>query len=490
MVGPGINLATTKDGEMYNKLQRPSQTYLASTAPPLPPTKPLAASLSPSTTTKRKRECLDTSLGHKRSRLEERKAGMDVNRILRGKDCGMQTTLPSLDDEEHSSDDSTCEAMAYLRSVRSQASAIPHLLVGNIPHSDTHDAGRERNVLFQDGTWIAVDGHGMSSRDDFSSEDETDTPDPQDRYYQLLVRRFHSLRTSFEATKEKKDVKIAKTISAVGNEPFLPRTERAWTKTIHQTSPKLEQVLHLDESAIYNGLQCSARSLDSAMSISAIHSCWIWSLLASVGDVGTMTHEKTGRIRDIGQKIGLMGVRLRKTSIRSETPDAEVSTRQSEGEEEDTDTNCSDAEMSISEDEDTVQASVEPSELDRARERLLTQLGDRLVHSRLPPSGRQSKARQGNAAQCATENDNVSTAVVSEPVPAASNSIPVQVEGKIQGIEDEQALSYGSKAQCASELKLPTNEIDLNTRVTIDMVLTIVAEEFGQRDLLTYRQRW
>jgi hypothetical protein len=31
---------------------------------------------------------------------------------------------------------------------------------------------------------------------------------------------------------------------------------------------------------------------------------------------------------------------------------------------------------------------------------------------------------------------------------------------------------------------------DINTKVTIDMILTIVAECFGQRDLLKYRGRW
>ena len=35
-----------------------------------------------------------------------------------------------------------------------------------------------------------------------------------------------------------------------------------------------------------------------------------------------------------------------------------------------------------------------------------------------------------------------------------------------------------------------TNPVDLNTRVTLDMILTVVAECYGQRDLLRYREVW
>jgi hypothetical protein len=33
-------------------------------------------------------------------------------------------------------------------------------------------------------------------------------------------------------------------------------------------------------------------------------------------------------------------------------------------------------------------------------------------------------------------------------------------------------------------------EVDLNTRVTIDMILTVVGECYGQRDLLRFRETW
>jgi hypothetical protein len=125
MAGPGVNLATTKDGEAYNKLQRPPQHYLTSTAPPLPPTVARSAAASPVPPFKRKRDSAYPTPSQKRSRVEQEK-GQGPNSLLvaagrervRDAASGMQIMLPGVDDEGHSSDGSTCDAIAYLRDVR------------------------------------------------------------------------------------------------------------------------------------------------------------------------------------------------------------------------------------------------------------------------------------------------------------------------------------------------------------------------------------
>jgi len=116
MATSGVNLAVTKDGETYNKLQRPSD-YLASTQSILPP----LATVSSSTVTnsKRKRDQNDES-GNKRLRNDRNT--QNCKGRLRApqtyQEHGIQTVLPGLDGEEQLSDESTSEALAYLRSVR------------------------------------------------------------------------------------------------------------------------------------------------------------------------------------------------------------------------------------------------------------------------------------------------------------------------------------------------------------------------------------
>lgn len=103
MADAGVNLAITRDGGTYNKLQRPDNYLMGATAqlPPLP------ALNAPQNSSKRKRD-QEVAPDIKRARNENKKNEEDL---------GMRTMLPSLDDEEHS-DDATNEALAYLRSVR------------------------------------------------------------------------------------------------------------------------------------------------------------------------------------------------------------------------------------------------------------------------------------------------------------------------------------------------------------------------------------
>ena len=366
------------------------------------------------------------------------------------------------------------------------------MLVGSTARRHSDDTGNGRDILFREGTWIAVEKHDLYSRHDHDLEDDSDALLPQDRYYQLLLRRFHYLRTTFETARENSSVNMARITSAAADAPFLPRTERAWNDTINRASPHLKHILLLDETAIYNGLQSFATSFETLTMISTRSSSWIWSLLASVGDVGTMSHEKIGRIRDLGQKAGLMGIRLRDAG--DSCSDANGGTRPAEREAvgADSDTSSSGVEMSISGDEEMIHTSAETSDRDRARARLLNQLGDRLIHAHVPPSKRPSKLRQRQAAHHTMDNGESQLAVLSEQGPAhidpKSNS--AQDEVQRQGQEREQPLKSSSNADGGVDGRYAADVTDLNTRVTIDMVLTIVTECFGQKDLLTYRQRW
>jgi hypothetical protein len=124
-MGPGVNLATTKDGGTYNKLQRPLDYLMSPTAPP-PPPPPKNTPLADTTcASKRKLEHANfaptskrTRTGEDSTRVRSLQSGIASKEQSRVLDCGMKTTLPGLDDERYSSDEETSEALAYLRNVR------------------------------------------------------------------------------------------------------------------------------------------------------------------------------------------------------------------------------------------------------------------------------------------------------------------------------------------------------------------------------------
>ncbi|KAH8698069.1 hypothetical protein GQ44DRAFT_779267 [Phaeosphaeriaceae sp. PMI808] len=525
MTGRGINLAVTKDGGAYNKLQRPHNYLSSATNPPLAPKNIPRTEALPA---KRKHEHTAAISIYKRHKLEQ--------------EPGMRPVL-GCDIEGHSSDGSIDEALTYLRDVRSQASNIPHLLVGSTTHGHDNTIDTQ-TVFFREGTCIALNDQRVASHSDDTFREEAYDSSPQDRLYELLLKRFHNLRTKIVSACDKTHAHPAGTDSTTTNIYTGLNFERDWPSIIDTTYPELHQLLQLDEKTVYKGLQYCTNRIAQVASISPYTSCWIWSLLALVGDVGTLNNQKISHIRDLGRKAGLLGARLRKTRAECQClgedrreavrktantstdyskagnicSDQDIKSNQTQtaahsvmstdyskagnicGDQDiksnqiqtavqsvvaqDNATNASlslgdvsgsDTEMSMSGDEDQAHHSAEVSQVERARARLLLQLGDRLVRPQLPPPRRrlepiEGAERQSNRAM----RDQDSRPKVSRDEPdghcSSGCSSTTSNHGRCEGWEEEPST--------------------LNTRVTIEMVLTIVAESFGQRDLLRYRRHW
>lgn len=116
MAGPRVNLAVTKDGETYNKLQRPGDFLEKSAAlVPMNERKREHTTASPASCNKRsKTQHLDSIANSSQSSSDKHqyRSACPIS------ECGMRMTLPIDEVDEEYSDDSTGEALAYLRSVR------------------------------------------------------------------------------------------------------------------------------------------------------------------------------------------------------------------------------------------------------------------------------------------------------------------------------------------------------------------------------------
>ena len=134
MSRPGVNLAVTSDGGAYNKLRRPDDLVAGLTSQALNEEGSVPAMPSAANSYKRKIGAADITDSdsdgepeRKRSKEERvfeashataKPIAADPRRVKRPvRDCGMQSMFPGLDEEE-SSDETTMEALAYLRSVR------------------------------------------------------------------------------------------------------------------------------------------------------------------------------------------------------------------------------------------------------------------------------------------------------------------------------------------------------------------------------------
>ncbi|KAE8831580.1 hypothetical protein HRS9139_05822 [Pyrenophora teres f. teres] len=555
MATSGVNLAVTKDGETYNKLQRPFD-YLTSTQSTPPPL--AAVSSSAVTNSKRKRDQNDES-GNKRLRndrsVQNHKGRPRASQTYQ--EHGIQTVLPGLDGEEQLSDESTGEALAYLQSVslplatRSEASTIPTLLVAlNKPneadsdsYDDEHAARRDtadaESVLYSDGAYIAVD-----SRCDAEIECWDGDPHdlaPQESCHMMLLQRFRAHRNKLAEIQ--KDIAVPSQATVTGDSRRTQKTSKQeWSDIVERDYPVARNVVQLDDPALYLALQGCALALDRTAIISRQQSCWIWTLLALVGEFGTLDYKRIGKIRDLGLTAGRLATRLRSERLASQcslkgdtgeqsvpggikssgqegycrdkrimgeatkvfqesASDVEdigllntgtvkagdavcnVGSTLEDGDNLDGDANDSDADMIISDEEEEKEEmadGVEDGGLEMARARLLAQLGDRLVHSKMSSSDTQP-----------------------ELTPAQGPKQLSRVEAEIQRQEMRRqeshkevvphSLSSTTSPTRASQIGLdaaPLTGGEWNTKVTIDMILTVVAECYGQRDLLRFRDVW
>lgn len=122
MAGPRTNLAVTKDGEAYNKLQRPDDFLNQSAASKQANVRKreyvdLGAPVAGSSTRGKRAKIQHTGQASKVAQSADDRCGQ-----YRGggpiAECGMRTTLPIDDEEAQYTDDSLGDALAYLRSVR------------------------------------------------------------------------------------------------------------------------------------------------------------------------------------------------------------------------------------------------------------------------------------------------------------------------------------------------------------------------------------
>jgi hypothetical protein len=397
-------------------------------------------------------------------------------------------------------------------------------------------------VIYEDGTWIARDPDDLQE----VSSDGSYDPNPQDQYYKNMLRRYDTMRQAMHLP--------AKPPSRKGNRPSakrvasaVPANRHEWLYILDREYPSPSLVAGMKERDVFNGLKYCAHSLDRFKSITKQKSCWIWSLLAKTPEYGTMDHFKIGTIRDLGHKAGQFGMRLRngeqltqpappgqKTQEQGdEGDDVEMWEADDEGVAEDgqledgelegleevavntEDTTAgaeqpserskdlerakdsdaaedgeisSDAEMSMSdgeeegeEREDPAHAAKagppvddEPTTLEDARARLLAQLGDRLVQAPPPAPAFRSRAE--------AEHHRLSRSYSSQL--GVKDTHP-----ETNGTRNGQGAAK-KESNIDTDMDADVDIPDLNTRVTIDMILTVVAECYGQRDLLRFRDIW
>ncbi|CCF34996.1 V-SNARE [Colletotrichum higginsianum] len=264
------------------------------------------------------------------------------------------TTVPVDPDLDFEDD---ADAMAYLKSVRTQANGIPHLLVApKVPigpqlpkelqnDDDEAEEGEaveeDRDIYstgqgdfrgyYQDGAYMArpdnwVDhraardhdaegGEWQGNEGIYDVDDvEEDNTDPEaairEAYFAAILSKFNTLRKTLHATPPPNIVAALPHTHGYHVGAFGPKsgTFAIWSQRLRATDPHPAQVASMDKDGVLRVVRVllGGSFLRRGAELGERTSRWLWALLARLPERGGLNHAETGWVRDLGRRAVLM----------------------------------------------------------------------------------------------------------------------------------------------------------------------------------------
>ncbi|KAL1884232.1 hypothetical protein VTK73DRAFT_5368 [Phialemonium thermophilum] len=430
----------------------------------------------------------------------------------------VRATVP-LDDDLEFEDEG--DALAYLQSVRYEASGIPHLLVapklGPQPPPDPAVDGPtpgdysmyynrigDSHGYYEDGAYTAAPDQDLSEDEEYVGVDDVDAEQDvgfrrarlREAYYNSLLLQFVGLRRLLHREPPPSVVDSMPRDHEIEVGPFGPRTStfRVWTNRIRYTDPLPAQIAAMNKSSVLKLLRIilGGKFFRRGYELRERTSLWIWSLLARLPDRGELDYVEEGWIRELGKRAVLMLISITQMAeLKQELGDerniggSEVEDGESEFVEE----------LVPDEDDERIGRNDEASPDDKLPPHVCsdfqevtavdgkTGLEDYVDDGEVDMdiedgevSGISGPA-SGDDADIAAAKERLlaQLEVVAEVETPVTPTVPA-ISGDSNGGGKE--LNDGSDDEARARL---------NMQATLNMILTVLGEFYGQRDLLEFR---
>ncbi|KAF2675165.1 hypothetical protein BT63DRAFT_409273 [Microthyrium microscopicum] len=374
--------------------------------------------------------------------------------------------------EERKERETMREALAFLREVRSEAAAIPQIMIAPKPQlpSDEDDDYYSDDSLYNDstrgfyadGAYVAAPPIGPIMPPNYKpSNASTDLPTPCAAYTHRLLSALSSQRTLIASTPHK--------AIPDGAPASITRYMHFghFRTMLREYPPRHTHLAALSQSSVLNSLVCALHLLRRRQNVDKQISSWIWGLFCALGDVGTLDSEGVSVVRELGKRAVWMGIGF----LGGEGADL----TEGYGEEEE--------ELDEEEDEMEISSTRGTAEV------LSTTIENGSAQGSSPG------ALEEDVSESMARRRNTSSPEDSDDDPELQGTLKDQGETLeaakarlLEGMEikAEPAPAAKNKHTASTDENCP----DANTRATIDMIITIAGEVYGQRDLLEFRQVW
>ncbi|KAL2868660.1 uncharacterized protein BJX67DRAFT_371337 [Aspergillus lucknowensis] len=382
---------------------------------------------------------------------------------------GQKSAFPGLDTNDK--DDELFygpaeDGLEYLRMVRSEANSLPTLFTvpttTGLPEKATEVSGntdrkhvksqqeleikeeapsavkRLPEGVYSDGVYIGLTISKPIANEAFS--------EAQASYYNLLHHRFLLLRSILRCTPPSEAISALDDSHPISFPRHSKTAQKEWRRLLLTVDPQMVQLACMDMNTVLGVLVIVARLMSENVRSGDVAlvrriGAWAWGLLGKCRDSGQLGAQEIGDIRELGKRAMKIQLKLREEK---EVQDDE----EDDGEE-------SDVEIGNGENAQMEANGAEP---------------DRVTGDTNPDQVGAEKDRDAEELELAK----------------------TRLEARISTAGDEPDSQGARKDEKEGEIEEENSGIDVETqtRAMLDMIVTIVGEHYGQRDLLGAREIW
>lgn len=458
------------------------------------------------------------------------------------------------------------DALAYLKSVRQQASGIPHVLIarkagpelpagGNgdaVDRSIYEDGKGDFRGYYHDGAYTAypdnyegeyedeedwAGGEGEEAGD--RQEDELDSSDVysedassagphnsnsaeiHEAYYITLANQYQLLRNRLQTDPPARAVTALPSANPTEVGVFGPssNTFEEWSRRLWRTDPLPAQVASMHKDGIIRLLRIilGGKFFRKGHRLHERTSRWIWALLARLPEKGELDYQEVGWIRELGKRAILFMLSLAEAEVLHEQYGVgEGGSGSEHGAEVDIKEGV-DEELSQHDDSEEIDIPEQTQVLDSTKDKLRDAssppkiAADRGPNAHVPqdtenkqPGESDDVLSTASDVEMQIDSDEEEGEVSLEPPPQTQSSADVEAARArlLAQLEDDrveeppEASKGGETAssppreepgETPAEKQSEATRDEVNLRATLNMILTVAGEFYGQRDLLEFR---
>ena len=344
---------------------------------------------------------------------------------------------------------------------------------------------------YEDGAYCAAPQESMQTSYDAVEVNNDVGKDPQLAYFDSVLSRYETLRAQLQQTPPLDAVARLDQDCLTHLGKLTRESTRYWRRRMQEVDPMPAQIASMDKDTVLRliRLLTNGTLLKRGIEVQIRVSRWAWGLLARLPDRGELTSEEIAVVREMGKKAVLVSMRL-KEELDWEEGIGEVEAGFDDDE--------SDAARSIIND-DELRLDIDVGHEDRELE-----YSDPGIFINDNESNKRQKLRAQSQTEDKSSDYVITKGQDDEFFPRIFMGTSIEDEEGELAFDDLVAAKARMLAALGnSHVEETQQEVDeeavpevqrtsarWNTRATVDMIITVAGEMYGQRDLLEFRQTW